>query len=235
MYRTQRPNAPVFVFVRGGAWRQTPIARYGFIAEMLVNAGAHCVVVQYTGVEEAGGSPDAARASKVRTAVAWVYRNATHFGGDPERLFVGGHSAGAHITGTVAITDWEGFGIPVDAVKGALCCSGEPYVAPAPVRLSTRSATPRLDDAMVEALSTQRHLARIRIPLTVAYGTFETPEFQRQGREFAAALQAAGKPVNVIVGEGYNHFELIETLGNPYGLIGRAALDLMGLPPYYDT
>ena len=64
----------------------------------------------------------------------------------------------------------------------------------------------------------------------MSYGNYETPEFERQNREFAAAVETAGKKVRLLVGEHYNHFELPETLGNPYGLPGRAALDLMGLP-----
>jgi arylformamidase len=63
----------------------------------------------------------------------------------------------------------------------------------------------------------------------VAYGTYETPEFQRQARDFAAAMKAAGKPVTLVVGEGYNHFEMPETLGNPYGVLGRAVLEQMKL------
>jgi arylformamidase len=63
----------------------------------------------------------------------------------------------------------------------------------------------------------------------VAYGTEESPEFQRQNREFAAALAAAGKRVDLIVASGYNHFEIIETLGNPLGLLGSAALAQMDL------
>ena len=65
--------------------------------------------------------------------------------------------------------------------------------------------------------------------MIVAFGTYETPEFQRQAREFAAALAAAGKPVQLLVGVGYNHFELPETLANPYGLLGRAMLAQMKL------
>jgi hypothetical protein len=57
----------------------------------------------------------------------------------------------------------------------------------------------------------------------------EEAEFQRQSREFAAAVEAAGKPVRLLVGEHYNHFELPETLGNPYVLLGRAALERMSL------
>lgn len=48
-------------------------------------------------------------------------------------------------------------------------------------------------------------------------------------RDFAAAVQAAGKPMQLLVGEGYNHFEIIETLANPYGLLGRAVLEQMKL------
>jgi arylformamidase len=61
------------------------------------------------------------------------------------------------------------------------------------------------------------------------YGTHESPEFQRQSRDFAAAVRAAGKPVELDIAAGYNHFEIAETLANPYGVLGRAALKLMGL------
>jgi arylformamidase len=74
-----------------------------------------------------------------------------------------------------------------------------------------------------------RHLDQVKVPVVVAHASLDTPEFQRQSREFAAALKAAGKPVEFLVGEGYNHFEFIETLGNPYGILGAAALRQMGL------
>ena len=100
-----------------------------------------------------------------------------------------------------------------------------------PVRLSKRSEYVKFTDEMEQALSTQRHLDRLKTPIIVAHGTLESPEFQRQTREFAAAVKAAGKPVQLIVAEGYNHFELPETFGNPYGLLGRAALEQMQLTP----
>jgi len=84
---------------------------------------------------------------------------------------------------------------------------------------------------MEQALSPQRHLDQLTAPVIVAYGTLETPEFQRQSRDFAAAVQAGGKPVQLLVGEEYNHFEIIETLANPHGLLGRAALEQMKLMP----
>jgi len=98
------------------------------------------------------------------------------------------------------------------------------------VRLSARSNYVKFTDEIEEELSALRHLDRLHCPLLVGYGTCETPEFQRQARDFAAAVTAAGKPVQVLLGQGYNHFEMLETLANPYGLLGHAALAQMRLP-----
>ena len=100
----------------------------------------------------------------------------------------------------------------------------------APVRLSKRSSYVNFTDEMVRAIERRRASSTdLHTPLVLAIGTCETPEFQRQSRDFAAAVKAAGKPVELIVGEGYNHFELLETLANPYGLTGRAMLAQMKL------
>ena len=74
-------------------------------------------------------------------------------------------------------------------------------------------------------------LTRLACPVVVSYGDQESPEFQRQAREFAAAVERIGKLDRLLVGGRYNHFEIVETLANPYGLLGRAALDLMKLAP----
>jgi arylformamidase len=65
--------------------------------------------------------------------------------------------------------------------------------------------------------------------LVLAHGTYETPEFKRQTRDFATALKNAGKPCQFFINENYNHFEMMETFGNPYGLLGHAVLDQMKL------
>ena len=98
-----------------------------------------------------------------------------------------------------------------------------------PVSLSARAGYVKFTPEMIEKLSSQRHLDRLVAPIIVAHGTLETPEFQRQNRDFAAAVKKAGKPVTFLIGQGYNHFEMFETLGNPYGLLGRAMLAQMKL------
>jgi arylformamidase len=178
-------------------------------------------------VQDVGGSL-MVLADQVGRAIACVYRNAVHFGIDPTRLYVGGQSSGGHLAAVALTTDWpRDFGLPADIIKGGMCISGMYDLTP--VRLSARNSYVAFDDATVAPLSPIQHLDRLRAPMIVAYGTCETPEFQRQNREFAAAVETAGKKVRLLVGEHYNHFELPETLGNPYGLLGRAALDLMGL------
>jgi arylformamidase len=227
IHKTSRPNAPVNVYVHGGAWRNGQAKDFAFPAEVFVNAGAHFVVVDFAQVTETGGDL-MPMIRQVRSAVAWVYKNAASFGGDPERLYITGHSSGAHLSGCTLITDWQKeFGLPANIIKGGLLISGMYDLKP--VRLSKRSQYVNFTDDVEQALSSQRHLDKLNAPITLAYGTQETPEFQRQSRDFAAAVKAAGKPVELIVGEGFNHFEMQETLGNPYGIAGRAALKLMNL------
>jgi arylformamidase len=227
IYRTKNAGAPIFVFVHGGAWRSGRAKEFATPAEMFLTAGAHYIVPDFAWVQDVGGNLTVL-ADQVRRAIAWVYRNAAGIGGNPDRLYVGGQSSGGHLAAVALTTDWpHDFGLPSDIIKGGLCVSGIYDLAP--VRLSARNRYVAFDDATVAALSPTRHLDHLHAPLVVAYGTCETPEFQRQNREFAATVAAAGKTVQLLLGEHYNHFELPETLGNPYGLLGRVALELIGL------
>ncbi|MBX9841996.1 MAG: alpha/beta hydrolase [Xanthobacteraceae bacterium] len=219
-------GAPVNVFVHGGAWRRNVAADYALQAEPLLRAGAHCVIIDFINVDQAGGDLFPMY-EQVRRALAWVWHNAQAFGGDRDRLYVSAHSSGSHLSGVVLTRGWQEEGLPRDFCKGAVLLSGMYDLAP--VALSKRSAYVKFTPAMVEKLSGGRYIGSLHTPLVLAYGTCETPEFQRQTRDFAAAVTAAGKPVEPLVGEAYNHFELLETLANPYGLTGRAMLKQMGL------
>ena len=228
VYKARKPNAPIFVFIHGGSWLGGSARNNAFAAEMFVNAGAAFVTLDFIDIKAAGGDLRM-MAAQVRRAIAWVYKNAASFGADPNRLYVGGRSSGAHLTGVALVTDWEKeFGVPADIVKGGVCSSGMFDLKA--VRLSKRSAFIKFTDEMEEAMSSQRHLNLLRAPVVLTYGTNETPEFQRQSRNFAAAAKAAGKDVELIAAPDFNHFEMGESFGNPYGPSGRASLALMKLP-----
>lgn len=227
LYMTTQPNAPMNVYIHGGAWRAGRAASAARFAEIFVDYGAHLIALDFNNVLETNGNL-MTMAEQVRRAVAWVYKNAANFGGDPNQLYVCGHSSGGHLAGVVLTTDWQkDFGLPIDTVKGGMCSSGiyDLY----PVSLSGRNTYVNFTPEVIQALSPQRHLDRLVAPVIVSHGTLETPEFQRQNRDFAAAVKAAGKPVTFLVGEGYNHFEMFPTVGNPYGLLGRAVLEQMKL------
>lgn len=227
VYLADRPNAPILVFIHGGAWRTGAAADFAGFAETFIDAGAHFVVPDFTSVDAVGGDLFP-MVEQVRRAVAWVYQNAGRFGGDASKLYVSGHSSGGHLTGNIVTTDWpRDFGLPSSILKGGLLASGMYDLKP--VRLSARSRYVNFTDSMEQELSAIRRLEYLHCPVIVAYGTQETPEFQRQSRDFAAAVSAIGKLSGLIVAEGYNHFEIVETLGNPYGLLGYAMLGLMGL------
>src|SRR5690242_11358010 len=217
---------PVAIFIHGGAWRTGSASDYSFVAEPFVRAGGNFVVLDFTTVDEAGGSLFP-MVEQVRRAIGWVYRNADKFGGDRERLFLTAHSSGSHLAGCAVTHDWSKDSLPRDILKGATLSSGMYDLKP--VRLSKRSQYVKFTNAMEQELSAIRHLDKLATPLNISYGTYETPEFQRQARDFAAAVKAAGKSVELLVGEAYNHFEMLETLANPYGLLGRAVLAQMGL------
>jgi arylformamidase len=226
IFRAAATDAPVNVFIHGGAWRRNKAADYALQAEPLVRAGVHNVIVDFINVEQAGGDLFPMY-EQVRRAIAWCWRNLERIGGDAERFYISAHSSGSHLSACVLTQGWREEGLPQKFCKGALLLSGMYDLAP--VALSKRSSYVRFTDAMIETLSSQRHLNGLDTPLILAYGTCETPEFQRQTRDFFAAVQARGKPAELIVGEAYNHFELLETLANPYGLTGRALLRQMGL------
>ncbi len=125
-------------------------------------------------------------------------------------------------------TDWQtDYALPGNILKGGLIISGmfDLY----PVSLSSRRGYVNFTDQVLEQLSPQRNLDKLNAPIILAYGTEESPEFIRQSVEFAEQATAAGKSIEVVVGENYNHFEILETLANPHGLLGREVLRQMAI------
>ena len=226
IWKTRRPEAPILVFLHGGQWLGGRSRQAAYIAEAFVKAGAHFVSVDFDNVKETNGDL-MPMVDQCRRAVAWTHQTAAKFGGDPNSIYLSGFSSGSHLGSCVVITEWEKQNLPHDILKGAVLCSGMYDLRP--VRLSKRSSYLTIDDATEQALSAQRHIDKVRTPLILTTGTLETPEFQRQSRDFAAALEAAGKRVRHVPGTGHNHFEMQESFGNPYGVAGRAALEMMGL------
>ena len=159
VYTTKQPNAPMFVFIHGGAWLRGEAKNYAFPAEMFVNAGAHYIALDFVAIGAADGDLGV-MAEQVRRAIAWVYKNAEGSAATVTGSMSAGHSSGGHLCGVCAVTDWQAYGIPADAVKGWMCMSG--MFDMKPVRLSKRSSYVEFTDAMEHAMSAARHIESSR-------------------------------------------------------------------------
>mgnify|MGYP001816330277 FL=1 len=225
-YRSDKPDAPIHIHIHGGGWRYGEARRNAFMAAPSVRAGAHVVIPNYIKVTDSNGDL-MPQAEQLRAALAWVYKNAERMGADPERILVSGHSSGGHMAAVLLTTDWSRFSVPEDVVKQALLISGMYDLYP--VSLSARNEYVAFTEASVDALSPQRHIDKINAELVVAVGGRESPEFQRQSQSFVDALRDSGKDVRFVRAEAFNHFEIVEDLGNAGGLLGAIPAEQMGL------
>jgi arylformamidase len=225
IFKADKADAPIQIFFHGGAWKGGKKSDVSFPAESFVAQGATFIAVNYERVPKVTLDEQVRQA---RAAVAWAYNHAREFGGDPERIFVSGHSSGGHVCGTVVVTDWRrDFGLPADVVKGGAPISGMFDLAP--VKLSWRNSYVALDDAAVERLSPIRHIPDRPIPLVVGYGTRELAEFQRQSREFAAAWRARGYPCTELALPDLKHFAVNYEFNKSRGKLLSAIFSQMNL------
>jgi arylformamidase len=218
-------GSPIHIFAHGGAWRGGTKEMYAFPAPAFVEAGAIYIALDFANIPKVR-LPDMAQ--QVRTAIAWVYKNAKSFGGNPERITLSGHSSGGHLAAVALTTDWSRYEVPQKVLKAGLVVSGMFDLHP--VMLSARSSYVKISKEEQAALSPQRHLDRIACPIAVAHGDGESPEFKRQARDFVAATKGkVSQPVELVECKGFNHFEIIETIAKPDGILGRIALKQLGL------
>jgi arylformamidase len=227
LYRSQQKNAPIHIYIHGGAWRGgNGSGLKAYNARKFIERGVMYIAPDYALATDANGSLYP-MVEQLRKAVAWTYQNAAKFGGNPDSIYISGHSAGGHLGGVLITTDWSEYNLPDDVIKAAFLSSGMYDLYP--VSLSSRNEYVAFTHKMVKNLSPINHISQISIPVILAYGTQESPEFQRQSKAFAKALEKQSKEVELHVLDGYNHFEIIIALGNPYDLPGELMIKQMGL------
>jgi arylformamidase len=226
LFPAAKPGAPILVFIHGGYWQRLDKNDFDYIAEPFVAAGAAVVNIDYALVPTATMDEIVRQA---RAALAWTWRGAKAFNGDPTRIHLAGHSAGAHLTIMTCLTDWQGFapGLPADLVKSATAVSGVYELEP--VRLSAQNAGLGLDEATARRNSPGLFLRPGLPPITLAVGARETGEFVRQQRDFAAALTRAGAAVETLEIPARHHFDVIHDLAEPGATLHASVRRRMGL------
>lgn len=211
IFPADTPNAPVFVFIHGGYWRSFTSKEFSGVALGLQPLGITTVVLNYAlcpwvSIDEI--------TRQCRAAVAWTLRNIQHYGGDPTRVAVGGHSAGGHLSAMCLLTDWaRDYGLARDPLKAGLLFSGLFDIAP--LRYSYLQPMIQLDDGVVRRMSPLRHVRPCNTPIWTTWGSRESTEFARQSSAFHAAWRAQGNPGELSPTLEANHFEVIHPLFNP--------------------
>jgi arylformamidase len=217
-------DAPVMIFIHGGAWIRSTKDDASFAAPIFNQRRAIYIAVNYASLASVR-MPE--MVEQCRRAIEWAVRNASGFGGSPQKVFLSGHSAGAHLSGCMLTTDWSARGMTANPIRGALLLSGLYELRP--VVLSSRRSYVHLTGDEVAALSPMRHLDRIKCPVTIISADEDSPEFQRQSKVFAAALDAMGLLNAHEVLFNANHFEEAQQLGQADSPVARSALRMMGL------
>jgi len=216
-------SRPVFVFIHGGYWRALSKNESAFMAEMLARHGVATVAVDYRLAPEV---TLAEIVREVRAAIAFVHREGRRYGLDPEQIFVGGSSAGGHLTGAVISGGWQAeFGVPEDVVKGAMPVSGLFHLAP--IAKSFVSEWISLSDEEIQALSPAVNLPASGCPIVVAYASGEPAGFGRQSSAYHQAWTEAGFASVLKEIPERHHFDVVLDLMSDQTDMGRALLDLI--------
>ncbi len=211
VFAASQPHAPVVVFIHGGYWRALSSKDFSGVALGLQARGITTVVVDYA-LCPAVTIDEITR--QVRAACAWVLRNIASYGGDPARVAVSGHSAGAHLTAMCLQTPWaQDYGLPENPFAAALCFSGLYDLAA--LRYSYLQPMIQLDDGVIRRNSPAFAVRPCSTPLWVTWGGAETPEFARQAQTYHAAWEAAGNTALLEAHAGANHFNVIHGLEDP--------------------
>ncbi len=220
----ERGSSPLHVFIHGGYWQLLSKDESCFAAPLFQQHGSMFAALNYTLAPQ---QTLTGIVEENRRAIKWLYQNADDWGFDRERIYLSGHSAGAHLAMMMLQTDWPKFGLPQDVIKGVCAVSGVYDLEP--VRLSYVNDVVGMDASEAERNSPIRHSLTDRCPVILAYGDNETGEFKRQTDEYGNVLQDAGIPVTLSEIADRNHFDVILDLADANSWLSRQVFSQMGI------
>jgi arylformamidase len=218
------PNAPIHLYFHGGYWRAYDKANYRYIPGMLVPQGATTILANYDLCPDV--TLDEIVAQAIR-CVAFVYKNGRELGGDPDRLFISGSSAGGHLVAMALAHDFSDEGLPRDIVKGTLSITGVHRLEPV-LRVPVNDAI-RLDAAMATRNTTLDKVPVTKQPVIVAVGGDEPDEWVRMSVDYDTMLREEAIPGELMIVSGTHHYSVTQTLADPTSRMSRGLLAMMGL------
>jgi acetyl esterase/lipase len=222
-------NLPVVFWIHGGGWQAGDKSDVGLKPEWFLGKGFVFVSTNYRLLPQVDMGT---LVRDVAKAAGWVRKHIAEHGGDPDRVIVGGHSAGAQLAALICTDDryLRAEGVPLTAIKGCVPVDGDTFDIPAIIEVAeTRWRTHGLppakfghrekfgnDPAKHRDFSAVTHAAKGKnIPPFLILHVAEHPDTTAQARRLAAALQAADVPVTLFGGRETSHSKLNNDLGRP--------------------
>ncbi|MFH2045771.1 MAG: alpha/beta hydrolase [Pseudomonadota bacterium] len=208
IFPAKQPDAPIIVYIHGGYWHSLSSKEFSVVATG-PNAHGFTVVLPNYSLCPKVTITEITRQN--RAFIAWLYRNARKFNGNPERIFVCGHSAGGHQVGMLAATDWPGeYGLPENIIKGGIPISG--LFDLFPFRYSWLQPKLQLSSEVIQQQSPLFNIPAKGPPLLISVGEKESAEFHRQAADYLTAWRAQNLYGELFVQPNKNHFTSIEGL-----------------------
>jgi arylformamidase len=199
----QQQGVPVHMFIHGGYWRMFSKRDYSYVADTITAAGAIAVIVDYALMPKVRMEHIV---GQVRRAKRWVLDNIAEYGGDPTRLTVSGHSAGAHLS-TFLFNETE----TPSQIRAALLLGGLYGVKP--LQSSFLQAEIGITDREAADFSPLTHRHDRTVAVDIVVGADETPPFHRQADAFASILTEQGLAVTQFLAPRENHMSSVRDLG----------------------
>ncbi len=208
---------PVLIFIHGGSWQFGDPADYAFVARSFAPEGFIVVNTGYR-LGENGRFP--AMLQDSAAALRWVHDNIARFGGDPRRIYLMGHSAGAYNAAMLGLDPhWlAAEGLRIDILRGVIGLAG-PYDFYPFDSDSTRAAFGSAPDPL--ATQPVRFARADAPPMLLATGGADTTVKPRNTHALATALSAAGLPTQAVVFGGMTHSGIIMALARPFDRDGK--------------
>ena len=217
--------APILVFIHGGYWRSFSSKDFSLVARGPSARGFTVVVTNYSLCPWVSIA-EITRQS--RAVVAWLYCEAHRYNGDPERIFVCGHSAGGQQVGMLAATDWQGvYGLPPDVVKGGIPISG--IFDLSPLAYSWLQPKLGLTHEIIRRESPLFNIPSDGPPMLISLGENESLEFHRQSAVYLDTWKSNGLKADLLVQPGKNHITAVEDLARPDSPLCAALLDFIAV------
>jgi acetyl esterase/lipase len=221
-------DRPLLVMIHGGGWRTGDKARRSMTepkAPYFVGQGFVYVSINYR-LSDGSGIQHPTHVQDVAHAVAWVHEHAAEYGGDPERVFLMGHSAGAHLAALVSTDEryLVACGQDLSFLRGTICLDTGGYDIPR--RLAEAGPDARVGKLYQNAFGEHEEGWRDASPLAhVAAGKAippmllihadDKPEKERMTESMARSLQAAGVPAQVVAAPDKDHAGINACIGRP--------------------